>query len=233
MATVDDLKADLESYVKSVALVESENFELKKTVAFLEHDREHEGKMWLEKLNAAKESWREQALQHGRNQKQRTILECEKVMQAFQSELRAQQFTYQTKDSSLLLSCLLRAEISNEVAEHQRRVYEAMAFTGASMTTVTLQDFDIEDNHVLLFNRTDLEVNLIGCCLRFSCSGARYRFPDDTIIMPNSTLSVWYGKDAHSSVRNARNAGSLYWCSDAAATTNFTSSVSLIDIKGV
>lgn len=232
MATIEDLKADLESYVKSVTVVELENARLKEKVAFLEHDREYESKMWFEKLNVAKESWRDQALQHGRNQKQRTILECEKVMQAFQSELRAQQSTYQTRDSSLLLSCLLRAESSIEVAEHERRVYEAMAFTQALMTTVTLQDYDIEDNHVLLFNRTDSEIGLIGCCLRFSCSGARYRFPDDTMMMPHSTLSLWYGNDAHNSIRNARNAGSLYWRSDSAITTNFSSRVDLIDKKG-
>ena len=232
MATIEDLKADLESYVRSVADIEFENSELKKRVAFLENDRELEGKIWLEKLTAGKETWREQALQHGRNQKQRTIVECEKVMQAFQSDLRTQQFTYQTKDSSLLLSSLLRAESSNETAEHQRRVYEAMAFTGATGATVTLQDYDIEDNHISLYNRTDLEVSLIGCCLKFSSSGAKYKFPDDTLIRPNSTLSLWYGSDAHSSIRHATAAGSLFWESNAAVTSDFTSTVDLVDKKG-
>ena len=232
MATVEDLKADLESYVTSVADIETENSELKRRVQFLENDRENEAKIWMEKLKEGKESWREQALQHGRNQKQRTILECEKVMQAFQSEMRTQQFTNQSKDNSLLLSSLLRAENSFEIAEHQRRVYEAMAFTGATKATVTLQDYDIEDNHISLFNRTHLEVSLIGCLLKFKISGARYKFPDDTIIMPNSTLSLWFGKDAHSTIRHAKAAGSLYWNSNAAITNDFSSSVNLVDKNG-
>ena len=230
--TIEDLKADLESYVTSVADIEFENAELKRKILFLESDRDIEGKLWLEKLTAAKESWREQALQHGRNQKLRTLQECEKAMQAFQSELRTQQFTHQSKDNSLLLSCLLRAESSAEAAEHDKRVSEAMAFTGATKATVTLQDFDIEDNHISLFNRTDLEVSLIGCCLKFKNSGARFKFPDDTLMMPNSTLSLWYGKEAHSSIRQAKTAGSLYWNSNAAVTSDFSTTVDLVDKKG-
>jgi hypothetical protein len=232
MATIEDLKADLESYVTSVADIESENLELKRRVAYLESDREHEAKLWMEKLREGKDSWREQALQYGRNQKKRTILECEKVMQAFQSEMRTQQFSNQTKDSSLLLSSLLRAENSNEVADHQRRVFEAMAFTGATKATVTLQDYDIEDNHISLFNRTDLEVSLIGCSLKFKPSGARYKFPDDTLIMPSSTLSIWFGKEAHSIARNGKSEGSLYWHSDSGNTTDFASTVNLVDKNG-
>jgi hypothetical protein len=232
MATIEDLQADLQSYVSSVASIESENSELKKRVAYLESDREREAMLWMEKLEKGKHSWREQALQHGRNQKQRTFLECEKVIQAFQSEMRAQQYINQTKDTSLLLSNLLRAENSNEIADHQRRVFEAMAFTGATKITVTLQDYDIEDSHVALCNRTDLEVSLIGCSLKFKPSGARYKFPDDTLIMPNSTLSLWYGTMSHSIVRNSSSGGSLHWSSDYAVTTDFSSTVSLVDKNG-
>ena len=205
MATMEDLQADLQSYVSSVANIESENSELKRRVAYLENDREREAMLWMDKLEKGKHSWREQA---------------------------PQRYVNQTKDNALLLSSLLRAENSNEIADHQRRVFEAMAFTGATKITVTLQDYDIEDNHVSLCNRTDLEVSLIGCSLKFKPSGARYKFPDDTLIMPNSTLSVWYGNMSHTLVRNSSGGGSLHWNSDYAVTTDFSSTVSLVDKNG-
>jgi hypothetical protein len=63
-------------------------------------------------------------------------------------------------------------------------------------------------------------------------TGANFKFPDDTIIKPNSTLSVWYGKKTHSSVRQAKAAGSLYWHSNTAITNDFTDVVDLVDKKG-
>lgn len=231
--TIDDLRRDLENYVNSVAEIESENKEFKKRIAHLENERELEAERWLSILNKGKESWREQAIQHGRYQKKQTMVECEKVMQAFQSELRTQYFQYQTKDSSVLLSCLLRANSSAERAEHDRGVFESMALFGAIKPTVTVQDFDIEDNHVSISNRTDMEVSLTGCSLKFKGSNAKYKFPDDLTIHPTSTISVWYGKEANSSIRQAKNRGSLYWHSDSAITTDFSESVGLVCKKGI
>jgi hypothetical protein len=226
------MQKELEEYVQSVATLEYENSELKSRLAELEAERERDIDAWTEKMKSAKVMWREQALTFGNKQREKAIKECEIVMLRFQSELRTQRFATDEGSRASIISALIRSRYNEDNLKRSVAMHDMTANTGMATSQVGVQDFDIDDRHIGIYNRTDHRVNLTGCSIRFREAGLLYRIPDDTVVQPHSIVSIWYGKD-HTHLRRAKEVGSILWSSDVTLSLSSKEVAELVDRKGV
>ena len=206
MCDIASLKDELKVFIDSVSLVENENEELRRKVCQLEQENDQ----WQDAYDSAKENWRNQGIQHGINVRKQVNLENASSFQAFQAAMtnRSAEISRQ-KNDGMLASLLIRSRLDLAMAEHQQRV---LASSGATLSLpFSVEDFDIEDNHVGIVNRTSTTIKLIGYSLMFRESGAIFKFPDNIDVGPHSSVSVWYG-GAHNTMRDSSMLGSLLWC---------------------
>ena len=229
MSDIASLKDELKVFIESVSLVENENEELRKKVSLLEQENDQ----WQDAYDHAKENWRNQGIQHGLNVRKQVNLENAGSFQAFQAEMtRRSTQVSQHKPDGMLASLLIRSRLDLAIAEHQQRVLVA---SGPTLNLpFAVEDFDIEDNHVGIVNRTTSVIKLMGYTLMFRESGAIFKFPD-TDIDPHSSISVWYGA-AHNTMRNSSSLGSLLWCprnNNQVMINDAEEIVDLVDPQGI
>lgn len=203
---IHSLKNELRTFVESVGHVESENYELRAKVAELEK----ENHAWAESFDIAKASWRQQGVQHGHNVRSQTAAEHRAQFQEFSAQVVTRVVDEKKHtDEALLSSLLVRSRFDLAISEHQKRILGAAGSKGASTGMLTVQDFDIEDNHVGIMNNSPKMINMGGYVLMFRESGAVFQFPAMDVA-PRTSLSVWFGT-SHSAMRESMADGSLQW----------------------
>lgn len=137
----------------------------------------------LELFERAKCSWRQQALQHADR-----VLERSKSQEAVKLYFLAQEV---------------------EKYRQQAIVERARSIVASPPTFPFLQDFDVEDQHVSVVNRTGKPARLQDYTL--SIRDEVFSFPVSVpLVLPNETVSVWFGSDRVNLGNNAERR-SLHW----------------------
>lgn len=195
MAEAEDFKAELMDYVNSCKKLEMENVLLKDENVLLK-DKVDEGEKMLknlqesreqqiydfalEQLSLAKTSWRQQAIDYGEQQKMAGVN------------------MGSTFSKSNLFSESLKNSVLNTKLMHATSTYKALV-TSITQNAIFLQDFDIVDKHVSIYNATSLSINLKGCKLlitnlaRQTDLAFEYFFDNDLTLHPGQSVSLWWG----------------------------------------
>jgi len=126
------------------------------------------------KLAKAKELWREQALSWG--EKQRLKGRTEGQAQLLNKDAEIQNL----KDQLAVLQHTVTIERAASLAQGGNRL--------------RLFDFDVKDQHISVFNTSLQDVSLKGYSLSIRSICAQFDFPDNIVLPPRSSCSVWWGK---------------------------------------
>lgn len=212
MATIAEIKRELQAYITQAMEIENNNRSLKEKVAFLENQLQEtenkldcERKLNLTKLNLAKTRWRQQALEYGLQQRESCIAECDEAVNDFKTLF----LDDKSNRTYSLVSTLIRSKFNEFQYKSSNQIYQALAYSVIRPTILVINDFDTTVKHISIKNLSDHPISVFNYSVKFEKCGLEYKFSIDYNIAPSSSISLWWGK--RNSFRACVNIGSFFW----------------------
>lgn len=162
----------------------------------------------MEKLKQAQDSWRQQALEYGRKQRDQAYEECDETIRSFKSLFLVES----SNKTNSLISSLIRSKFNEYRSSQQSKVFGAIAHSTTNDDNLLICDFDVDECHVAIRNTSYMDIPIGHFSVRLRQSGRIFRFPDGVVIHPVSSISLWWG--VKNRFRKAHSKGSFVWTDD-------------------
>jgi hypothetical protein len=188
-----------------------------------EEKLENERKSIHEKLKLAKDSWKEQAIEYGRKQREQAYEECDQTVKTFRELFLAES----SNKTNSLVSSLVRSKFNEQINITQSNIFGAIAHSTTADDHLIICDFDVTDCHIAIRNRSHGDVSISNYTIRFLHAGHSFKFPDGVVVHSNSLVSLWWGP--RNQLRSAHQAGSFVWPTDAHVTADHHEIAELVD----
>ena len=201
---MEEFRDELKKYVDESQDLQSENSQLSGEVFNLKQrlvEQEHRHSEMLEQVRSqyvtemehAKDSWREQAVKYG--QQQRIVGREESVSSSY-------------SDCNKTIEYGMR--VNSSAAGNDAVICNALI--ASARFTVALIDFDVSDHHISIVNTTDININLNGCYIVLEKSGDRFDVCEDIVLEPKTKCSVWWASHNADSERTEHISQNTHLC---------------------
>lgn len=178
---------------------------LEEQIQVAEERLENERKTFHEKFKSAKDSWKEQAIEYGRKQREQAYEECDQTVKTFK-ELFLEETSNKTNS---LVSSLVRSKFNEQIHHLQSNVFGAIAYSSTASENLIICDFDVQDCHIAIRNRSSNDIAISNYVIRFVHGEHSFKFPDGVVIQSSGIVSLWWGP--RNQFRRSHQSGSFVW----------------------